>query len=231
MARATNGWRRDKPPGVDPEATGAAPGHLGDAQRQSFIARMHAISLAVAFDPHAWNKERASEVRAIFDERAAMWWTHRSPQYFQPLADALDVAGTRGGFCVDVGSGISLHEVTLSSRFEHVVAIDLSAEMLRLAERRGESLLRADASAMPIRDHTADLIACVNMFLFPREYTRVLRPDGAIIFVSTSGAGTPIYLSPADVHAALVASGDGYFATVSGTSGDACWTIARRSGR
>lgn len=233
MARATDGWRRDKPRAVNHDPAGATPADLEEenAQRQAFIARMHAISLAVAFDPHAWNQERASEVSTIFDGRAATWWTHRSPQYFQPLSDALDVAGARGGICVDVGSGISLHEVTLSSRFAHVVAVDLSAEMLRLAERQGESLVRADASAMPIRDHSVDLVACVNMFLFPHEYSRVLRSDGAIVFVSTSGAGTPIYLSPSDVQAALVANGDTHFATVSGTSGDACWTIARRSGR
>lgn len=192
---------------------------------------MHAIALAVAFDPHAWNAELAAEVRTVFDGRAATWWTHRSPQYFRPLAEAIDAAEAHGGVCLDIGSGISLHAEVLCGRFDQVAAIDFSAEMLRLAEQRDAHLVRADASALPIREQSVDFIVCVNMFLFPGEYTRVLRTDGTIAFISTSGPATPIFLSPTHVEAALVAHGDTRFATVSGTSGDAYWTIARRAGR
>ncbi len=220
---------------MDTEPAGAAPAEprldLEDAERRAFIAKMHEISHRVAFDPRAWDEGLALEVASIFDGRAATWWTHRSPEYLRPLAEVIDAAGTRGGLCLDVGSGTSLHEATLLSRFDHVVAVDLSAEMLRLAERNGADLVRADASSLPIRDESADLIVCVNMFLFPGEYTRVLKDDGAITFISTSGMATPIYLSPANVTEALVAYGDARFATVSGTLGDACWTIARRTGR
>ncbi|MGB9113046.1 MAG: class I SAM-dependent methyltransferase [Acidimicrobiales bacterium] len=202
-----------------------------DRERQGFITRLQTISREVAFDPRAWSPSLAREVGAIFDGRAATWWTHRSPEYFRPLAEAIDAAGAFGGVCIDIGSGISLHEETLRARFDRVVAIDLSAEMLRLADRSGTSLVRADASALPIRAKSVDLVVCVNMFLFAAEYTRVLRAGGAIIFVSTSGDRTPIYLSPRDVNDALVTYGDARFATVSGTSGDACWTIARRSER
>jgi predicted TPR repeat methyltransferase len=202
-----------------------------DSERRAFIGKLQAISHAVAFDPGAWDAALANQVGAIFDDRAATWWTHRSPAYFRPLKEAIDALGTLGGVCVDIGSGISLQEETLRTRFDRLVAIDLSAEMLRLADRNGTSLVRADASALPIRDQSVDLVVCVNMFLFPAEYTRVLRADGAIIYVSTSGDRTPIYLPPKDVNDALIRYGDARFATVSGTCGDACWTIARRNRR
>ncbi len=217
------GSRRIDAAPVDPRPEGP--------EDEALTTRLQAISRAVALDPSAWNSSRATEVEAIFDQRAATWWTHRSPEYFRPLAEAIDAAGALGGVCVDIGSGTSLHEATLQTRFDHVVAVDLSAEMLRLADRSGTSLVRGDASALPIRDKSVDLVVCVNMFLFPGEYTRVLRADGVIIFVSTRANKTPIYLSPEDVNDALVIKGDARFATVSGTSGEASWTIARRTER
>jgi predicted TPR repeat methyltransferase len=200
-------------------------------ERQAFIARMQEVARAVAFDRRSWSPDLAFEVRTIFDDRAAGWWTHRSPQYIRPLTDAIEAAGARGGVCLDIGSGVSLQEETLCARFDRVIAIDISAAMLRLAERHCAELVRADASALPILDKSVDFIVCVNMFLFPGECTRVLRETGTIAFISTSGSGTPIYLSPEDVRDALIAYGDSRFATVSGTSGDAFWTIARRAVR
>jgi predicted TPR repeat methyltransferase len=200
-----------------------------DRERRAFITRMQSIARAVAFDPSAWKPSLASEIESIFDGRAATWWMHRSPEYLRSLEEALDVAGVLGGSCVDVGSGISLHGATLRRRFDHVVAIDFSAEMLRLADRTGTRLVRADASALPVSDGSVDVLVCVNMFLFPREYARALQRNGTIIFVSTSGNRTPIYLSPKDVRDALIRWGDAGFATVSGTCRDACWTVARRA--
>jgi ubiquinone/menaquinone biosynthesis C-methylase UbiE len=116
----------------------------------------------------------------------------------------------------------------LAAHFDRVVAFDMAPQMLAHASQVAETVplrLLADASRMPFRAGVANAVVCINMFLFPEEVDRVLRSDGALIFVSTIGADTPIYLQPGDVLDALPGSWDG-------TTSDACWgtwTVARRS--
>jgi hypothetical protein len=70
------------------------------------------------------------------------------------------------------------------------------------------------------------VVALVNMFLFPAEVTRVLRDDGVLLWVSTNGDATPIYLSPADVLLALPGTWHG----VTAHAGWGTWlTASRRS--
>jgi hypothetical protein len=45
------------------------------------------------------------------------------------------------------------------------------------------------------------------MFLFPAETSRVLADDGVLLWVSTNGEETPIYLPPADVLDAIASDG------------------------
>jgi hypothetical protein len=47
------------------------------------------------------------------------------------------------------------------------------------------------------------VVVLINMFLFPAETSRVLADDGVVLWVSTNGEETPIYLPPADVLSAL----------------------------
>lgn len=198
------------------------------ASRPEFVSQMQAISHRIAFEPASWSEGLAGEIRAIFDSRAPDWSSHDTPGYVAPLEAAIDVAGISGGICLDVGAGTTIQEQVLSGRFDGVVALDISAEMLALADPGGAHLVRADASQLPIRDAVIDVIVCVNMFLFVAEYSRVLNESGAIVFVSTSGTGTPIYLDPDDVAKALRLHGDQRFETTTGTIGPSCWTVARR---
>ena len=94
----------------------------------------------------------------------------------------------------------------LRAVFESVVSIDLSREMLSLASTRSRQI-QADASLLPVRPGSVATVALINMFLFPDEVARVLRPDGVVLWVSTSGDATPIYLPPADVLKALPEDG------------------------
>jgi ubiquinone/menaquinone biosynthesis C-methylase UbiE len=113
----------------------------------------------------------------------------------------------KGGACIEVGSGTGLQTAPLLEHFDHVFSVDLAPAMLEHTQDNGSlgrlSLGRVDASSLPIRDASVAAVAAVNMFLFPGEYLRVLRPGGRLIFVSTGGDTTPIYLSPGDVIAAL----------------------------
>src|SRR4029453_10337073 len=90
----------------------------------------------------------------------------------------------------------------LRQAFHDVVSLDLSREMLRLASLRGRQV-QSDGSALPVRTGSASVVALINMFLFPAEVSRVLADDGVLLWVSTNGEQTPIYLPPQDVLNAL----------------------------
>ena len=97
------------------------------------------------------------------------------------------------------GSGTGIATPWLAERFALVMAAELSPEMLKLAPAGVGSRLRADGSQLPLRDQSVDAAVLVNMFLFPEEMARVVRPDGVVVWVNTSGDRTPIHLTADEV--------------------------------
>ncbi len=192
--------------------------------------RMQVLTRRTAFDAGSWGAEEARLVAEMFDLRAGSWDEGRGPEYLEPLADALARGGVpRGGVCVEIGSGTGLQTPTLALHFDQVVSVDISAEMLTRARRGPARLVQADASRLPLASGSAGAIVCVNAFLFPGEYLRVLAPTGRVVYVSTRGERTPIYLAPSEVFAALgQARGCPISAVTSGT-GAASWTVAALS--
>ena len=65
----------------------------------------------------------------------------------------------------------------------------------------------------------------INMFLFPTEISRVLTDDGVVLWVSTNGEQTPIYLPPADVLRALPGTWEG----ITSEAGWGTWLTALRA--
>jgi Methyltransferase domain len=192
---------------------------LGDLAR-----RMRELTLAIATDDATWTKERAAEVGGFFDSMASGWRERDAPERHDALADALARGGPfPNGWCVEVGSGTGNETQDLRTAFGDVLSTDLSLEMLRLApfaDRR----LQADASSLPLRTGSAQVVALINMFLFPHEISRVLATDGVVIWVSTNGDATPIYLSPREVMDALPGTWDG----ITSQAGWGTWLTARR---
>jgi SAM-dependent methyltransferase len=172
-----------------------------------------------------WSPQLAERMRQLFDGLAPEWHMLASEARLDVTRDALARGGIpAGGTCLEIGSGTGLHTPVLAGHFGRVVSLDLSAEMLGRAPRELSALLQGDASRLPVRAAGVDAVVCVNAFLFPAEYDRVLRPGGAVAFVSTSGRMTPIYLPAADVLAALPGEWDGVAAEAAwGT-----WAVARR---
>ena len=84
--------------------------------------------------------------------------------------------------------------------------------------------VRADAARLPVPDNAACCVVLVNALLFPNEMARVLCPGGTLIWVSSLGDRTPIYLSAEDVAAAL----PGTWSGVSADAGWGCWCALRR---
>lgn len=192
----------------------------GDAARP-----MRALTRAISMDRAAWTPERLAQITAFFDSLASGWRDRDVPERHDALVDALARGGRfPSGWCVEVGSGTGNATADLEQAFHDVVSLDLSREMLRLASFRGRQI-QSDASALPLRTGSASVVALINMFLFPSEVSRILAADGVLLWVSTNGEETPIYLPPADVLRALPGTWEG----ITSDAGWGSWLAARRA--
>jgi SAM-dependent methyltransferase len=207
-----------------PRAIPERPGRpeWGDAARP-----IRDLTRAIATDGGAWTPERSAQITSFFDAQASSWRDRDAPERHEALRDALARGGAfPRGWCLEVGSGTGNATADLQQAFRDVVSLDLSHPMLRLATVKGRQI-RSDASALPFRTGSAAVVALINMFLFPAEVTRVLADDGVLLWVSTNGDETPIYLPPADVLSALPASWEG----ITAEAGWGTWVTARRVGQ
>ena len=187
---------------------------------------MRRVTRELAFEAGAWTAERAKKVTALFDGLAPEWEKRHAPERIAPLADAL----RRGKLpparsCVELGAGTGAGTKILAEQFEHVTAVDLSQEMLtRLPPASGDRC-RADAESLPLQSASVEVLVLMNMLLFPREANRILKPDGALVWVNSLGAQTPIHLSPDEVCRALPGTWEGETAR----AGHGIWCVLRRS--
>jgi SAM-dependent methyltransferase len=206
-------------PRVVPEAPGKPT--RGDADHP-----MRKVTRQVAFEAGGWTGERKTKVETLFDDLAHEWHTRDHPQRHQPLVDAFERGGPiTPGVCLELGSGTGMATPWLADRFSLVVASDLSTEMLKLAPSGVGSRIRADGSQLPLRDQSVDAAVLINMFLFPGEMDRVVRPEGALVWVNTSGDRTPIHLTADEVDTALPGEWDG----VASEAGWGTWAVLRRA--
>lgn len=187
---------------------------------------MRNVTRQIAFEPGGWTPERKAKVAALFDDLAAGWNDRfTSEESWNPLDDAFARGGALQGPFLEVGAGTGLATTRLAQHVGEVVAIDVAAEMLRrFVEPRGNPLL-ADAGCLPIANHSVATIVAVNAFLFPAEYDRVLRPDGAILWINSLAEDTPIHLCVDDVVAALPGTWD----AVTSEAGWGLWAVLRRA--
>jgi len=190
---------------------------------------MQRVTEEIAFDSGGWNPERREKIRELFDSLAPEWHTRGGADRLRPTADALARGNVPpGGTALEIGSGTGIQTPPLLEVFEHVISVDLAAEMLALAPRPARvSLCRADAAQLPFADRSLDAVVCVNAYLFPAEYARVLREEGRLVFVSTSGDETPIYLPPDRVERAL-SPVLGPVDAVTSSCGSGVWTVVTR---
>lgn len=184
---------------------------------------------AAGLDAPSWDDEARAEVAAFFDALAPEWHTRTSPERDAVVNDALE-RGLRDrrvgeGVCIELGSGIGAYTPVLAHRWRQVLAVEVSLEMLRRASKDVGHRVLADGSLLPLLAGVADAMVLVNSFLFPDEVDRVLAPEGVVVWVNSSGAGTPIYLSPDDVVAAL----PGEWCGVRSQAGAGVWCVVWRA--
>lgn len=186
---------------------------------------MRQLTRATAFgDP--WTDDDAKRVTAVFDDLAPSWSTdHVDPLKAAPLLDAIDRGGlTTTGRWIELGSGTGAGCRALDGRVAEHISLDLSYQMLAHAPDHAPRV-QADSARLPLADDVADVVLMINMLLFPGEVDRILRPNGAVVWINTLGDQTPIHLPALDVAAALPGDWTGCTAA----AGTGFWVVLRRS--
>lgn len=121
----------------------------------------------------------------------------------QRMLQRLDYIRHQPGVILDVGAGTGEAILALGKRFKQArtIALDFALPMLQRARKRGSWLRRprcvcGDAEQLPLADQSVDLIFsnatlqwCNDLEGVFREFLRVLRPDGLLLF-STYGPAT-----------------------------------------
>lgn len=183
---------------------------------------------AAGLDDRGWTAELRNEVAIYFDELAADWHTRTWPERTAMVVDALErglsAVGSERELAVEVGSGIGTYSALLADRFAHVLAVDLSREMLKLAPAGPAHRVQADGSLLPVRDGAASAVVLINAFLFPLEVARVLSPGGALVWLNSRAEQTPIHLSVEE----LVAQLPGDWRGVSSRAGEGLWAVLEK---
>ena len=191
---------------------------------------MRQVTRAVAFEADGWTEERRAQVQELFDGLADQWNTRDVPGREAPVLDALrrglDAAPELDHhLAVELGAGTGLFSGELAARFPEVVAVDIAYEMLRRAPAAPAHRVQADANRLPVASGSVDALVLVNMFLFPAEVERVLSRHGALVWVNSRGADTPIHLTAAEVDACL----PGEWAGVASSAGHGTWSVHWRA--
>jgi SAM-dependent methyltransferase len=126
--------------------------------------------------------------RSKFDTVAANYAAGR-PDYPAALYDTLAATLGRpltGADVVDLGAGTGIASRQLAGRGAVVTAVELSGPMLAelAATSPGVRPVRGSATALPLRDHCADLVTSAQAWhwmdpaLAVPEFVRILRPGG-----------------------------------------------------
>jgi SAM-dependent methyltransferase len=134
-------------------------------------------------------RPRRADVADGYDRGVEAYEALWSPVILPPAAALVRSLGLTGRCVVaDVGTGTGalLSAIRAAAPAARVVALDASAEMLRIARtRRGAPAVLADALALPLPDASADAVILAYVLFHladpPRaiaEAARVLRPGG-----------------------------------------------------
>ena len=184
------------------------------------FARM--VTDAVVRRPMLWRLFRRP-LRAMFDGLAPTWATRIGPHHLWALELALaDVPPPRR--VLNLGTGTGVVSTALAERYPEaeVVGIDISPGMIEEARRKLPSELAGrvrfevgDAAALACPDSDFELAVLSNMIPFFDELARVVAPGGTLVFSSSRGAETPIYVPPERLREELVRRGFAEFAEFS----------------
>jgi len=140
------------------------------------------------------------QLREYFDELAPTWdelVTEETRRRIAGIIDRLEIRPRCRVLDVGSGTGILLPFLGTSMRDEGtILAIDISAEMLRQGKRKAcpsiVDFAQADAMAIPLADGSVDVAICYSVFphFYDKisaltEMARVLRETGSLVICHT----------------------------------------------
>ena len=119
------------------------------------------------------------------------------------LVEAAALTGNE--LVVDVATGTGHTALVLAPHAREVIAIDFTAPMLeaarQLAQERHITTIRfveGDAHSLPLTDRSVDVVTCrksahhfINAAQAVREWARVLKPGGKLIFIDSIASEDP----------------------------------------
>ncbi|MEP6799872.1 MAG: class I SAM-dependent methyltransferase, partial [Lapillicoccus sp.] len=124
-----------------------------------------------------------TEVRKLAALEDTHWW-YRERRHL--LAKALD--GLTPGDALDIGAAGGGNTRVLRSLGWRPAALEYGAEGAEVAHERGLATLRADATRLPVADHSLDLVVAFDILehipddaLAVSEVKRVLRPGATFL--------------------------------------------------
>ena len=164
-------------------------------------AQMHLVARV----PRAWRLIRRPTQR-FFDSLAAGWDTRvepDSPEHLAALFAGVDSLPAPPERIIDLGTGTGAAGLALARRFREarVEGVDISEEMITVAREKTPHDLAdrvrfsvGDAAALPFEAESFDLVIQVSVPVFFDQISRLLRPGGHVIVVSSLGKATPYHL-------------------------------------
>ncbi|WP_270889944.1 class I SAM-dependent methyltransferase [Pedococcus sp. 5OH_020] len=124
-----------------------------------------------------------TEVRKLAALEDAHWW-YRERRHLLGRA----ITGLAPGTAVDIGAAGGGNTRVLQRAGWSVAALEYGADGAEVAAERGLSVLRGDATALPVKDDSLDLVVAFDVLehildhdTAVAEVRRALRPDGCFL--------------------------------------------------
>jgi SAM-dependent methyltransferase len=158
-----------------------------------------------------------------YDAMSAEWddWVRTQPWYVTPVVEAL--SRTRPpAFVVEVGCGSGQLSTILADFAGRAICTDVNLSMLQLAPRvRNTIYAVADVRFLPFRTMSVPFLVGLNAVPCLPEFNRVVALGGHLLWCTSRGVDTPLYVEPARFMQLAGSSWRGE----SGTAGSGEWLL------
>jgi len=167
------------------------PPDLGAATHRSRLALEHV--LANPEDDASWDF-----LAETYAEMADEWpeWIVSQHWYDSPVRTGLRYS-TPASLALEVGCGTGGATATLAGHTRTLIATDVNDEMLALATRLPNvHYVVSDVRSLPLHDASVPLLVGLNAVPHIKEFNRVIAPGGQLLWCTSFGSGTPLYVEP-----------------------------------
>lgn len=145
-------------------------------------------------DDAAW-----AALRDDYRQQAAAWsdWADAQRNYDRPLKLGLEHIRGEVSVVLEVGAGSSPSFVARAGRARTTIVTDVALEMI--SRNPAEMRVACDVRRLPFADGSIDLVCGLNAVPHADEFRRVLSPTGRVLWATSFGPRTPMYVSPEEI--------------------------------